>query len=268
MRISNLRWVLSVTLLLLAPIIASATDYPAKPSPGIFIVDETGTLSSSDIERINSLCLEVEQKTTAQMAVLVINSTEGLPVAMYATELGNRWGVGQAAEDNGLLMVVAIEDREVFTATGSGMEGYLPDAQINKIYRQVLVPNFKNERYGNGIYKALQAYAVSIQKEFDVKLSATKGAPHIRQHEGWFKKAFEYVCPGLLGLFILVIIIMAIVSPSRGSSSGSSSSSYWSSSSSSSWSSSSSSSSSSHSSGGGGGFGGGSFSGGGGGGKW
>lgn len=163
------------------PVVLGAVDYPSAPPPGEYIRDDAGVLSTSDIERINSLCTEVEEKTGAEMAVLVTSTTEGVETSLYATELGNRWGVGQASEDNGLLMVVAIDDRQVFTATGSGMEGIIPDAVVNQIYRQVLVPYFRKTEYGEGIYKALQAYAKEIGKYYSTRLESTRGAPLVRK---------------------------------------------------------------------------------------
>lgn len=168
-------------LCLTFPVVLSAAGYPSAPPPGEYVRDDAGVLSTSDMERINSLCAEVEEKTGAEMAVFVTSTTEGVETSLYATELGNRWGVGRASEDNGLIMVVAIEDRQVFTATGSGMEGIIPDAVVNQIYRQVLVPHFRKTEYGDGIYKALQAYAKEIGKYYSTRLEGTRGAPLVRK---------------------------------------------------------------------------------------
>lgn len=251
--------------------------YPSPPPPDHYILDLAGVVDADYEKRINDLCREVERKTTAEMAVLTMASFEGEEPWYYATQLGNYWGVGQATEDNGLVMVVAIEDREVFTATGSGMEAVLPDAVLDRIYRQVLVSNFRRERYGKGIYQALQLYAIRIEEAYEVEFVGTRKAPRLKKEPGDtpFSRFWNtWGCPGLVMLSFLIFIVLMVVAmfthKGKGGSGSSRSrfSSFWSgssSSSSSSWSSSSSSSSSGFS---GGSFGGGGFSGGGAGGGW
>lgn len=262
---------LFLAALVLGPALLAAGDYPAPPPSDTYVLDEAGVISPADETRINELCREVEYITTAEMAVLVIGTTHGEPHWYYATEVGNEWGVGQARGDNGLVMLVAIDDRQVFTATGSGMEGILPDLVVDKIYRNILVPHFKKEQYGEGIYQALQMYAVEIERYYEVEFESTRGARKGR--EGWqkFWGTFSILlAPILIFAFFVVFILVIVFSKDRGSSG--SSRSYWSSGSSSSSSvgssSSSSSSSWSSSSSSGGGFSGGGFSGGGAGGGW
>jgi uncharacterized protein len=248
-------------LALVLPLGAGAVEFPEPPPSGYYVLDLAEAIDASYEARINELCREVQRKTTAEMALLTIISFEGQDPWYYATEVGNLWGVGQEDEDNGLVMVVAVADRKVFTAAGSGMEAILPDAALDQIYRNTLVPNFRKERYGKGVYEAFQLYAVEIERYYDLEFAGTRGAPKGR--EGWqkFKSlALIWAIPLLMIAFFVFIIIVG-----KGSGSSSSTRSYWSSGSSSSSSSSSSSFSLSSSSGG---FGGGGFSGGGGGGGW
>ncbi len=142
-----------------------AARYPSPPPRNEYLVDQAGIISDKD--EVNDLCRQVERATTAEMAVLTIPSTKGEEIWLYATNVGNYWGVGQKGADNGLLVVVAAEDCQVFTATGEGMEEALPDSVVARIYRQILVPEFKQANYAEGIYKALQAYAVYIERYYD-----------------------------------------------------------------------------------------------------
>ncbi|MBN2378594.1 TPM domain-containing protein [candidate division WOR-3 bacterium] len=242
-------------------------EYPPAPV-GSYVLDLADVIDADYELKINQLCEEVEDLTTAEMAVLTIQSFEGEDPYYYATKIGNLWGIGHESEDNGLVMVVAISDRQVFTAAGYGMEQILPDARLEQIYRSILVPRFKRERYGEGIYEAVQLYAWEIQKYYSIKFEGTRGAPTMR--EGWhrFWQGFkEWFCVGIALIVIIGFIILACSGKGSTGSSSSRSSSFWSStsSSSSSWSGSASSSSSSFNSGG---FGGGSFGGGGAGGGW
>jgi len=242
-----------------------AVDYPPAPV-GSYVLDLADVIDADYELRINELCQEVEDSTTAEMVVLTVESFEGEDPWWYATMIGELWGVGEEAEDNGLVTVVAIGDRQFFTASGYGMEPILPDATLGEIQRSVLVPHFKREAYAEGIYKTLQMYAAEIEKYYSLEFEGTRGAP--KAAVGWqkFWKGLQlWFCPGLMALvFIAIIVLICFIKPTSGSG-VSRSSNYWSSSSSSSWSSSSSSSSSSFNSGG---FGGGSFGGGGAGGGW
>jgi len=169
-------------LLLVVPLLA--LDIPSPPPPDIYIKDMADAVDAGYETLINDLCREVERLTTAEMAVLTVSTTEGEAHWYYATKVGEEWGVGQKGEDNGLLMLVAVDDRQVFTATGTGMEAILPDARLDQIYRSVLVPNFRNGEHGKGIYQALQLYAKEIGKEYQVEFEGTEGAPALSEQKG------------------------------------------------------------------------------------
>jgi uncharacterized protein len=207
---------LSLLLLLVVPLLA--LDIPSPPPPDTYIKDMAGAIDPAYETRINDLCREVERVSAAEMAVLVISTTEGQAHWLYATEVGNEWGVGQEAQDNGLLMLVAVDDRQVFTATGSGMEAVLPDAILDQIYRNVLVPNFRAEEYGKGIYEALQLYAKEIEKEYGVEFGGTQGAPTVKKE----RPSSPFSC--LRGFFciplpiIIIFIIISLLSRARGKS--------------------------------------------------
>lgn len=150
-------------LLVLLPFIPLlAANYPSPPPPGQYVQDLSGVIDSNYEDKINCLCRELERTTTAEMAVLTISSFVGEDPREYSTALGNYWGVGQADEDNGVVMVVAIDDREVFTATGLGIVKIMPDSVVYAIYEDVLVPSFRAGEYGQGIYQAMQLYAQII----------------------------------------------------------------------------------------------------------
>lgn len=259
MRFSNFRW--SPIILLVACATLTAGKYPSPPPLDHYVQDLAGVIDDGYETRINDLCREVERTTSAEMAVLTVSTTSGEPHWLYATEVGNEWGVGQAEGDNGLLMLVAVDDREVFTATGSGMEGIIPDIIIDRIYRNVLVPNFKASEFGKGIYEAMQLYAVEIEKHYQVEFAGTEGAPELKSSRS---SSFS-LCP-FFGSFcfpfviIIIFIIMSFVFKGAGRGGGRSGG-FWAGGS-----------SGGFSSGGGGfsggGFSGGGFSGGGGGGGW
>ena len=88
---------------------------------------------------------------STQIAIVTIKSIEGYDIADYAFKLGEKWGVGQKGKDNGILIVVAPNDRKVFIATGYGAEEYVTDAMARRIIEQKFKPSFKNNNYYQGL---------------------------------------------------------------------------------------------------------------------
>lgn len=205
-----------LSLLLLVPLIGA--EYPSPPPPDTYVLDEAGIIDADYETRINSLAREVERTTTAEIAVLALSSTQGEPIWHFATEIGNQWGVGQKEKDNGVVMVVAVDDREVFTASGSGLEGALPDAVLDRIYRNVIVPSFRQGSYGKGIYQATQLYAKEIGTEYGVEFEEAKSAPAVTQEEGggrsWFSCARGFLCIPLP--FLLIFFISSLFGRKKG----------------------------------------------------
>jgi uncharacterized protein len=99
----------------------------ALPSPDGYFTDTTGTLQELDAE-IEALCAGLEAQNTCELAVLVVQNMEGLTIEEFATQVFNTWGVGQRGTDNGVLFVLAIDERKARIETGYGIEHMLPDS--------------------------------------------------------------------------------------------------------------------------------------------
>jgi len=122
-------------------------------------------------EKTEKVCVLLEAKTTAQMAVVSVQNLAPFETARdYATALGNEWGVGQKEADNGIVIFAAIQDREMFLARGEGFSESL-DTVLDSIYRNVMVPWFEKEEYGEGLYRGACATAVEIGRSYDIDLS-------------------------------------------------------------------------------------------------
>ena len=91
------------------------------------------------------------QDTSIEIAVVTVPSLEGLSVDEYTLELASKWGVGNRKKDNGLVFLVAPNERKARIEVGYGLEGDLTDAQANRIMQNSIVPLFKNRRMADGI---------------------------------------------------------------------------------------------------------------------
>lgn len=156
MRLSALFLFLIFSSLLLAAEVPSL-------KPGLN--DFAGVVAPADAARINELSARMRGNATAEIAVLVINSTEGADLAQYSVEVAQKNGIGKKGMDNGILMVIAVQDRAWRIDVGYGLEGALPDGKIGRIGREYLVPYLRNGRWGEGIYSALSAIGAELGAE-------------------------------------------------------------------------------------------------------
>lgn len=131
-----------------------AQDFPPTPDPPRLVNDFTQTLSPEELERLEQKLVAYADSTSTQMAIVLIRSVGPYAISDYAFQLGEQWGIGGAQHSNGLLILAAMEDRDVFIATGYGLEGAVPDALAKRIVTNLIVPNFKMENYYQGLDQA------------------------------------------------------------------------------------------------------------------
>ena len=171
--------------------IAIAQEIPTLQK---YVNDNAGVLSSSDIARINTLAAEIEDNTTVQIAVLTVNSTEPMTIEQYAVEVFEKAGIGYEDKDNGLLMVVAINDRRWRLEVGYGLEPVITDLTASLIGRTYMTPAFQEGRYGDGIYDAVDAVYKVIQNSGDTSFISEQADTDI-----------ETVIPVIIMLFFVFI---------------------------------------------------------------
>src|SRR5690606_30492890 len=109
--------------------------------------------------------------------VVAVNSTEGMEIAQYTTELAHRWGVGRADVDNGLVILVAKNDRKVYIATGYGLEGAVPDALAKRIVEQQITPRFREGNFYAGLNDATDTIMKLASGEYKAQDVGRRGEP-------------------------------------------------------------------------------------------
>jgi uncharacterized protein len=126
-------------------------DIPEKPNPPKLVNDYTQTLSPSEIAQLEYKLSAYEDSTSTQIAVVLVPTTHDYSIEDYAIRLGRKWGIGQTDKDNGILLLVAKEDRNIDIETGYGVEGYISDADARAIISELITPNFRNGDFYTGI---------------------------------------------------------------------------------------------------------------------
>ena len=128
-----------------------------------YVTDDVGVLTLSDTRDIEGLIFQIENDTSAQVAVFVVNNTSPLTIEQFAVQTFEKSQLGQEGVDNGLLLVVSVSDHHWKIEVGYGLEGVLNDAKVGRIGRTYLDPAFQGGEYGDGIYNAVYAMGVEIE---------------------------------------------------------------------------------------------------------
>lgn len=152
------------------PTLALAFDVP--PNDG-FVTDAAGLLQPEEEERLEGMLRAYQRETSNEIAVAIIPTLQGEPIADAAIAIGRAWGVGSEDKDNGVLLLVAYEDRDVFLATGYGLEGAVPDIVAKGIIEVDIAPRFREGAYGEGIIAGVEALRKHIAGEYTAERYAS-----------------------------------------------------------------------------------------------
>lgn len=135
----------------LVPLFISAQNLPDIPNPPRLVNDFAGMLSANEISSLEQKLNAFNDSTSTQISIVIITSLDGYPVSDFAFKLGEKWGIGQKKKNNGALILVSKNDREVFIATGYGLEGAIPDALAKRIVETQIIPEFKQRNFYGGL---------------------------------------------------------------------------------------------------------------------
>lgn len=154
-------------LLLVLAFVASAQNVPPKPGFQTSYY-EVGTtlLDAGQKKAIEQKLISYADTTSTQIVVVVVPTTGGDDIDRYKVDLAHAWGIGQSKEDNGILLLVAKDDRKVAIATGYGTEHLLTDAFANRIIDEVIVPQFKKGDFYAGIDNGTTAIIQVMRGEY------------------------------------------------------------------------------------------------------
>ena len=187
-------WLLAFSFSFAQPnwIPTSENPVPAKPNQ---LVNDWGDMLSASEEQSLEQKLDAESDSSStQIAVLTIRQLNGFDIAQLSFKIGDAWGIGGPSQDNGVLILVSKDDREVFIATGKGMEGYVTDVLAKRIIENIIIPDFKEGNFYQGLDEGTEAI---------IKLASGQFVDEIpnRPQNG----------PPAAGVFIIIVIIIIII---------------------------------------------------------
>ncbi|EIW20968.1 TPM domain-containing protein [Pelosinus fermentans] len=185
----RLAWIVFVAYLLIAAVAWAQPQVPPAPTNSIYIQDYAGVVSPETKSRINSLGSQLAAKTKAQIVVMTTKTLEGAPLEEYSLEVLRQWGVGDKTLNNGVLILVAVDDKQSRIEVGYGLEGALPDAKTGRIQDNYMIPYFQQGDYDKGILNGYLTVATEVAKEYNLELKTdakpVQRAQAATQEGGW-----------------------------------------------------------------------------------
>lgn len=158
------------TLVIGGLLMVGINSYAAKglvdiPPLSSAVTDLTQTLSAEELTALNEKLSQFSQQTGSQIAVLVLPTTQPEDIAQFGIRLAEAWKIGREKQDDGVIVIVAKQDRKMRIEVGYGLEGAIPDAVAKRIVAEQLTPAFKQGQFYQGLHVATDSLIQLIQGE-------------------------------------------------------------------------------------------------------
>lgn len=192
---------LTVVCIMICSLASRAQEIPAKPNPPKLVNDFTNTLTQDQQMALERKLVAFYDTTSTEIAVVIIQTTDGEAIADYALKIGRGWGIGGKEYNNGVVLLIAKSDRKMNISTGYGVEGALPDITAKQIIDEIIKPNFRGNDFYRGIHEGTDAIIQSVKGEYHTKPKKKhKDSPVV--------------------IFIILIIVVIVVSLISGGGNG------------------------------------------------
>lgn len=200
MKISNLKGIfkciLLITSLLSGGYTYSQFTIPEKPGFQTSVYDYANLLSSAEKKQLEEKLVRYSDSTTTQIVIITIEDLKGEDIGILTPKWAHEWGIGQAKEDNGILILLSKNDHKIWIAPGYGVDDRLTAGITGELTRNVIIPEFKAGSYYNGLDKGTDAI-------FDVLKGKYKGERKGGKSSGGGKIIFFII------VFIIIIVILS-----------------------------------------------------------
>jgi uncharacterized protein len=194
-------------LLLLLLLAARGEEMVSVPTSTLVVVDRAGVVDAATAERMTGLLLRLRQLTTAEVKVLVVRTTTPEDVVGFAQRIFTQWKLGRANANNGVLIVLAVDDHHVRIHSGYGLEPVLPDSWCGTLSRAVANEQFKSGLYSQGLERLVRAVAGEIAAAQQVDLGISAGERSVPPAH---PQADEDGLPVWVFLIIVIVVLVAL----------------------------------------------------------
>ena len=148
---------------------AGAVNAQKKVIPelwGLHVHDEAHILSQQTIDKLENQLVAYQDSTSNEIAILIVPSLEGEPLEEFSIHVVEKWQLGKKEKDNGVLLLVVVDEHKMRIETGYGLEGVLTDAVCSRIIRNEMAPHFRQNKYDEGIEAGVNAIIRAVGGEY------------------------------------------------------------------------------------------------------
>ncbi|WP_392561983.1 TPM domain-containing protein [Orbus sturtevantii] len=156
----------TVNLALADPYTINSVPNPYQQNEIIYVIDPDNILTEEDTDTINQRLKELEQNTNIETAVVALPSIGQVDTREFANKLFNHWKIGKQDQDNGLLILLVIDQRQVVFEVGYGLEGNLTDAKSYRLMAQYMLPLFKQNQFSQGMSEGIDGVATYLEQQY------------------------------------------------------------------------------------------------------
>lgn len=214
-----MRWLATglCALLLWLPLFAGAADVVPLPPLKARVTDLTGTLTPPQQTALAQRLAALEKSKGAQVGILMLPTTQPEPIAEFGIRLAEAWKLGRKGVDDGVIVIVAKQDRRMRIEVGYGLEGAIPDAVAKRIVSDVMAPRFKQGDFHGGLTAAVDAIEARIGAEAP---SATEAATPGDGSGGGAEDSSNLFAFAIIGVFVVGGILRALLGSLLGAGAG------------------------------------------------
>lgn len=187
-----------------ASVDSGSGEFLVLPTLNAPVLDQAGALSDADNQQLSAQLRAIHDAGRAQIGLLV-KSTQGEPIFDYAGRVFTAWKLGDAKRDNGLLIVVAVQDRKMQILTGYGLEGVIPDVVASRIIREQITPQFAAGNYAAGLSAGIGRIDDILQQDPE---TAKAAADQMKAQQQYNPPAQGGILSGNLILLLIVLVVI------------------------------------------------------------
>lgn len=199
MRLHSLKTFLLFLVICCCNTISAQYTIPEKPAVLYPIYDETNLLTQKEKDDLNNKLIQFADSTSTEIEVIIIPTTNGEDINFLAARFGEKWGIGQKDVDNGVVFMIAKDDRTISIQQGRAVEPYLTASVAGQIIDYIVTPEFKKGKWYEGINGGTSAIMEAVQGKFK---------PLEKKHKSNNSSEEKLIIIAFI-IFIILIIIMS-----------------------------------------------------------
>lgn len=164
----SLLFLVIFTLLMGSHVLAESEDVPS-PVGDIYVQDFSDVLSEAEKSELNTIGRKLEDSTTAQVSVLIVHTTGEKTIEQYALEAFREYGIGNEESNNGVLLVLALDDKKVRIEVGYGLEGQIPDGKAGSILDEYAIPFLQKQESNLAVTETYKVLVNEVYAEYGLE---------------------------------------------------------------------------------------------------